>query len=225
MKNIHYRIGYDVEQAEDILNEIVNKKEEEACNKWNLLIFDDFNDQKKNGKYIQLSNDCFSKLRNYHTHMIYVVQQSTMVPTIMRTNCNLRVIFEMYNKFDVESIRHDFESITKKSEDEFNELYKIITDHPHSYMMISDKDVYLYVNDGKNEIKKVDFGEDLNKDNELNRLANEFIIPYTKSSLDLRNHNNIKEKLKKYIIFLTENNKYDIDDIENYLNLKYNIDL
>lgn len=144
---------------------------------WGVIIFDDFSDQKssRSDPFNVTMNNVSAIMRNYKYHSIYVTQAPTNVPTLVRNNVCVRVLFHVNNKTNLRSIREDFITVGAcEDEEEFNQLYKIILDtSQHSYLMAvtkgSDKRMFIYTPGETPDVPRQVVHEDLGIDDDLDR--------------------------------------------------------
>jgi len=156
MKNIDYHFGNNLAEAQQILEDIRSKKDDDD---WGLIVMDDFCSmtQSRDNPLVRFCNTINGMWRNYHYHCCYITQSATMVNTLFRNNSNVRVIFAMNDKFAIESIKRDFVNMTGRTPEEFDGLYRMVKEVPHSFLQIADDKVFIYINEKMDELEEVEF--------------------------------------------------------------------
>lgn len=152
----NYKFSSDPNEAMEILEEIINNKKNDDHI---AVIFDDWNEATKTDKhnpYNKISIEMFSKGRNYNIHSIFIVQKYTAIPTIIRVNLNLLIIFKMTDRNDKYAISKDFTSLTGVDDEIFQNLLKKIQ-KKHSYLLGTPDGIYMYIHNITNGLRKVSF--------------------------------------------------------------------
>lgn len=225
-RRIDFYKGTTIEDTEQILEQMEMSKPEKT---YGLIVWDDFNvdmTTSRNNKYQRIMNKVNGIYRNKHYHQITLTQSSSMVSTLSRNNCNLRVIFKMDDAYAKNIFIKDWVNITNRSEEDFHALYDAyIAKIPHSFLQIVNEKVFIYIPEQMSEMQEVNFGKsknDLKDDVELNKLAAEYVKPLNKE-FDAYNKQKMKQKLSAYIQYTVENNNVSKDEIMKYLHDKYKI--
>jgi ABC-type dipeptide/oligopeptide/nickel transport system ATPase component len=151
--------------------------DEKPPDEWGIIIFDDFSDQKssRSDPFNVTMNNVSAIMRNYKYHSMYITQAPTNVPTLVRNNVCVRILFHVNNKTNLRSIREDFITVGAcADEDEFDQLYKIILEtSEHSYLMAvtkgSDKRLFIYTPGEKPDVPRLVVREDLGIDDNLDK--------------------------------------------------------
>lgn len=102
-----------------------------------MLIFDDFNRGKATGPYWEFVIDAFTKFRNLGWNMIILAQQPSFIPTIVRNNTTIRVLFDCVTKSAVQCFTKD---MTDRVADigVLNELVRYVRSIPYSFMVVKE---------------------------------------------------------------------------------------
>lgn len=161
--DIEYGIVDNPRDAKLMMAEFQEKKKPES---FGICIMDDFN-QQKSGK-----NDAFNSegaviaamQRNYGYHCVFVCQATQGVPTSIRNNTNIKIVFRMNEEHAIRGARLDFlNSGVIKSREEFDGLFAIIQKIDHSYLMLDRArgKLFIYIPpgnpDGSQDIQPVEF--------------------------------------------------------------------
>lgn len=142
--NIEYKFSNEVEEASDEIEKVINKKK---SNEYFLIIFDDFcpsNSYSRSEPHTRLVIQTYQMLRNFKCHAITITQSYTGVPTLVRNNLNLLIVFKMNQTNSINRCALDFSNMTGRTDKEFYELYKEILKEKYSYILINDVSIYLY---------------------------------------------------------------------------------
>lgn len=161
--DIEYGIVDNPRDAKLMMTEFQEKKKPGS---FGICIMDDFN-QQKSGK-----NDAFNSegaviaamQRNYGYHCVFVCQATQGVPTSIRNNTNIKIVFRMNEEHAIRGARLDFlNSGVIKSREEFDGLFAIIQKIDHSYLMLDRArgKLFIYIPpgnpDGSQDIQPVEF--------------------------------------------------------------------
>jgi hypothetical protein len=147
-------------EAQEIIGEMIDKKEP---SKWGLIIFDDYNQGRVNSgsnAFTKCTSMSACMLRNYGYNMIFITQSAINIPTIIRNNLNMRVVYRLNNKTDIQSQRQDFSTCVGINPRLFMKLYRTISDIPYSFILLSDDNLYIYVNGESEQPEKIKFNKD-----------------------------------------------------------------
>lgn len=153
--DIEYKFCSELEQTYDAIEETINKKKEDEHV---LIVYDDFNDcciTKRDNKFTKLTNDSFTKLRNYNCHLLFLVQTYTGISTVARTNLNFIVVFKTKDQHALRSLSKDWETLTDTSQETFYALHKQISQEKHSYFIGNDKSIWIFINGKTDKIQQV----------------------------------------------------------------------
>jgi len=133
------RISYEVDQSMDMIEALANTRddlEDKIC-----LIFDDFTNYSKSrdNPFNRIQTQSFSQLRNYGIEcMITITQSALNVPTLIRANSNMRIIYPMSDTFAFRSTKDDIiNSLGSDASVPFEKAYRMIRDVPFSFILFS----------------------------------------------------------------------------------------
>lgn len=156
----NYKFCDDLDKSYDAIEDVINnKKDEEQF----VIIMDDMNEgcvTSRTNPYAKMTNDVFTKLRNYGGHMIFLVQLYTGISTVARTNLNMICCFKMTDKYARQSLAKDFSTLIDEDdngEEIFNRLHSSISKIKHSYFIGTSDGVWLYLHNKKDSIRKLSF--------------------------------------------------------------------
>lgn len=154
---IEYYFSANPLEAQETIGEMIEKKKKDT---WGVIIFDDFNQGRVNN-----GSNAFTKctvmsacmLRNYGYNMFFITQSPTNIPTLIRNNLNMRVCYKLNNQFDIKSQRQDFSTCVGINPKLFMRLYREISNVPFSFILLSNNNLYLYINGETDEPEKIKF--------------------------------------------------------------------
>lgn len=155
--DITYDFTSNVNESMDIIENRINdklKEDEHIC-----CIFDDWNEasrSEKSNSYNKVSIEMMTKGRNYKIHSVYITQQYVAIPTVIRVNANILIVFTMTDKNAKISICKDFTSLTGIDEDTFYYLMDKIK-IKHSYLLATNDGIWIYIHGQTNGLRKLLF--------------------------------------------------------------------
>lgn len=158
-KNISYDFTADINESMDLLENRINKKENEEDQI--IAVFDDFNNASKsdkNDKFNQVSIEMVTKGRNYGVNSLYIIQQYQSLPTVIRANANLMILFNINDRHARYACAKDFTTLTGTDDETFYELMKMIKTK-HSYIFATADGIYMYIHNKMNRLMKVEIEE------------------------------------------------------------------
>ena len=156
-KDITYEFTSDIDESMQIIEKRINdktKEDEHIC-----CIFDDWNQaarSEKSNPYNQVSIEMMTKGRNYKVHSIYITQQYVAIPTVIRVNGNMLVVFSMSDKNAKLAVCKDFTSLTGIDEETFYTLLNRIK-IKHSYLLATSEGIWIYIHNQTNGLRKLAF--------------------------------------------------------------------
>lgn len=159
-RGLKYAFGSEPEEViENIESMIKTKKDGTYC----LVIFDDWsnaNIQSRSDPYNQVMIKTGQILRNYDCHSICISQSYTGIPTLLRNNARFIVTFKMSSRISINFARADWCHLTGHSEEVFNQLYKRLGGDRHSYLLSTEKKVYIYEPNVDDQLHEVEIHDD-----------------------------------------------------------------
>ena len=153
--NKKYYFSSNIDESMDIIEEVINEKED---NEHFVIVLDDFNEgaiTSRTNPYAKMTNEIFTKLRNYNGNMIFIVQSYTGLSTIARTNLNICIVFRITDQYALRNIKKDFVTLTGYSETIFDNLHKNISKVKHSYFIYTSNKIFIYINGKTPKIQEV----------------------------------------------------------------------
>jgi hypothetical protein len=209
--------------------EIQAKLAAKSDDDWGIVVFDDFSQQRsgRNDPYTQCATMVSAMLRNYNYHCAFITQSSTNVPTLYRNNANVRIVFQMNDQHAVRSIRGDLVcSGIVDSHETFDQLYELVRQQEHAYLMIvskgKERKLYIWLPEfGPEEPPQlVEFkgqGIDVSGDSHLSSLVSAYKAaashpPGAMARMKLRE---AKRKLDRYILVLAGEHLVSTDSIRD----------
>ena len=157
--NKKYYFSSDIEESMDIIEEVINEKDDKDHF---VIILDDFNEgaiTSRSNPYAKMTNEIFTKLRNYNGNMIFIVQSYTGLSTIARTNLNICIVFRITDQYALRNIKKDFITLTGYNEAVFDNLHKNISKVKHSYFIYTSNKIFIYINGKTPKIQEVSIDE------------------------------------------------------------------
>lgn len=134
---IEFVKNYTVEDAKTSTEKIINSKKEIDHV---LCIFDDFISMKKNSgndEFTVYTNTTFSWLRNYNVSALLLTQRYTSISTQIRTNANIRWIFQCDSVHSLRMIAQDCSSTFYEKPYDFKDVYnEYVMKDIHNYMIV-----------------------------------------------------------------------------------------
>jgi hypothetical protein len=146
-KKIDYHFSSNPIEAQNTISELVEKKKKDT---WGVIIYDDFNQgkvQSAGNPYTKCTCMSACMLRNYGYHMFFITQGPTNIPTTIRNNLNMRVVYKMNNRYDIISQQEDFNKCVNIPKRVFMKLYNQISKVQFSFLMLSGNKLYIYIKD------------------------------------------------------------------------------
>jgi hypothetical protein len=206
-KGIKYYFASAINEVENTIEQMTSDKDDKT---WGLIVFDDWNQgtTSKDNKYVQIMTTVNTMFRNYQYHTCFITQSPVNIPTMIRNNCNVRVLFKINDKFAIDSFQHDFTNLTGKDRDVFMKLFNMIKSVPHSFIQVSDDKVFIYI-DGKTQVmEEVDFSSssDYESDEILNQLCEQYVSTLNNDSVVNPRHDMVKNKLQRYVNSIIDDN-------------------
>lgn len=216
------KISYEVDSAMDMIESLANTRDDmddKIC-----LIFDDFTNYSKSrdNPFNRIQTQSFSQLRNYGIEcMITITQSALNVPTLIRANSNMRIIYPMSDTFAYRSTKDDIiNSLGADASIPFEKAYRLIRDTPFSFILFSGNKLSIKYPNKDFEVifdstRKTSDTEKKYKINLFKKIRN-YQTEYDESSLDelIEETNKIlDEGLMEYDEILTIFKKYHIDEI------------
>jgi uridine kinase len=141
-ESIEFHYVHDADQCNNTLADILDsKKESEHV----IVIFDDFNinfTSQGNDPLNQIIIKVFALLRSQNCSGIIVTQTYYNVPTKVRENCNMRIVFKMDNVHSHRALINDIEGLFYDGNNEnevrrdLKALYNKIFMEPYKFMII-----------------------------------------------------------------------------------------
>ena len=122
-----------------------------------LVVFDDWCPARApvTNKLVAFQNDCASKLRGDHAHVISVSQAPVMTSNITRNSCTVLAFFRMVDGTGKRMAAQIFSSLTSRPEEAFLELYDMICRVEHAYVFVASGGmngrVFINLPDGKHD--------------------------------------------------------------------------
>ena len=153
--NKKYYFSSNIDESMDIIEEVINEKED---NEHFVIVLDDFNEgaiTSRSNPYAKMTNEIFTKLRNYNGNMIFIVQSYTGLSTIARTNLNICIVFRITDQYARSNIKKDVVTLTGYSEAIFDNLHKNISKVKHSYFIYTSNKIFIYINGKTPKIQEV----------------------------------------------------------------------
>ncbi len=144
-QGIQYGFASDPEEGAELIERFIEQKGPED---YSLTIFDDFsrgNSQSREEPHNRLQNTVFQVLRNYRNHALVISQSYTGVPTLVRNNTVLQILFRMRGEPSTRSAATDFENMTGIPAEVFRQLYAFVQKEPHGFLMCNARDIFLYL--------------------------------------------------------------------------------
>jgi hypothetical protein len=117
-------------------------------------LFDDYYDNEILKRHSVLT-DLYSLSRHYNISIINVVHSYTLLNSNLRRMAKYFIIFKMTNEDEKKKMSYELCNCVDKTEKEFLDIYKEITDIKHNFMMIDTIGGKIYKNFDK-YIPKVD---------------------------------------------------------------------
>lgn len=240
-KDIEFKVLNDPITAQ---NEIENMIENKPDGTNGIVILDDFSQQKsgRSDPYNSFSSSVSALLRNCGYHSAFITQSATNIPTLFRNNANMKIVFQMNDIHAIRSIRADFVgSGVLKNNDEFDELYALIQQKQHSFLMLVCKGgrnnkLYIYLREAGEEtdtfksfiqeviISRGDY--EYREDSNLVNMIKEYQEALSKQDLYGRiQKRKIRQMIRNYIGYLAEAVNKSTSQIEDEISNTFDIDL
>lgn len=144
-KGINYYFVDNPEDGATTIEEVINEKPDD---KWNLTIFDDFNNgssHNRDDKYNKLSIMTYQMLRNYGNHTLYITQSYVGVNTLVRNNMSFCVLFRMKSTPAIDRAMIDVSNMVDYQPEQVRNIYNKVLQEKHAYMLISDGKIFIYL--------------------------------------------------------------------------------
>ncbi len=164
-----YSFCSDLDSSYDVIEDVINKKKDEEHF---VIVMDDFNEgcvTSRTNPYARMTNEVFTKLRNYGGNMIFLVQLYTGLSTVARTNLNMIISFKMNDKYARQSLAKDFSTLINrddKGEEIFKKLHSEIAKIKHSYIVATSKSIWIYLHNKMTEVQEVHIEGDSDSESE-----------------------------------------------------------
>lgn len=142
-ENINYKYVHDIEECADTLADILDKKKKDEHM---IVVFDDFNTQyssRSEEGHNNIMIKCFAMLRSSNCSAIAITQSYSNLPTKLRENANMRVVFALGNIYSVRALLDDTVGLFFDGDDEksirsdIKKIYKQVHLQPHQFIVIT----------------------------------------------------------------------------------------
>ena len=201
-----------------------------------LVIFDDFTDSSsaRSNAYNSIAITITQILRNYRYHTMYITQSSTGVPTLVRNNTNVKIVFPLGEKHAIQSIKADFIASGVIDADMFDRLYERVSDHTHSYLMLvhggDNNRLFIYVPGSEPDVPQLvdpsDTGDPADGDDiedareivgsgkgPLEKMYDSFVAITGNSSRACAQRREIKERINEYARVVSRLQRVRFNDV------------
>lgn len=223
--SIEFAVLNDPQTATATIEEMIENKPEKTNG---FIILDDFSTQAsgRNDPYNKCAAEVSALLRNYGYHSAFITQSATNIPTLFRNNSNVRIVFQMNDTYAIQSIRRDMIGCgVVKDREEFDELYKLVQETEHAFLMMVNKGgqnnkLYIYLpRNGREEVEEVVFDSeqyDPTNDPALEKLLEPYrtcvsaIEGGQATAYTLIQRRRIKKMLHGYLSYLCQ--QYDLNE-------------
>jgi len=167
-REIEFVVISEPESGETLIEEMLETRED---GKNSLIVFDDFtrNGSARSDPYTRFMTDVSKVMRNYGCYNCFITQSATDVPTLVRNNATVRIVFQMGDMHAIRSFKNDFIANSFGDEIDFKLLYSLLSKKPHSFLMLCNPDRIFYHNGNLNN-EPMEFKK---KDGRMVRVSNE----------------------------------------------------
>lgn len=221
--DIEFGFASEPNSAMTLINEFKERKNPETQG---VIIIDDFNVQKsgRNDTFNNLNAIVSAVFRNHGYHNIFVTQSSTNVPTLLRANSSIKIVFGFAETHALRSIRNDFlSSGAIKTREDFDSLFNVIQNEPHAWIMLDSKRNRVFISMGSDNspVQEVEFMGDSKDPIEQilqdegvkqRRKAYDELKSKAKNRLDNLEIAKKRTDLKAYLVYLSKNYKLKKSD-------------
>ena len=160
-ENINYYFTHDPLELREIIENIVGNK---SVKEQALIIYDDFNPScgySRTEEHSSVMIQSYQMLRNYNFNIITITQSYTGLPTLVRNNTNLLILFKMMQKQAIDKAALDWTNMTNNTKEDFYQIYKEVLSENHAYMLTNDVgETYLYKKSLGERLNKISFNDD-----------------------------------------------------------------
>jgi hypothetical protein len=232
-ETIRYDEAHTVEEAKHF-RALHKMQRKPGC--YMLVVFDDWAPSRAGAAnpFVCFQDDCSSKLRGDHAHVISVSQAPVMTSNRTRNNSTVFAFFPMIDDTAKGMAARAFASITSRPPEAFLELYSMICRVPYSYVFATGGSmggrVFINLPDGKHDglvevFPKTEVSEEtITNDDRVIEMV-ETIVNLSASSSPMARYQlgRANEALHDYAVFLARKNNVDVKVIEDIIHEAFHL--